>query len=161
VRPPRDWNKVARLPGFHRWVGFAIDPKRSRKGLCTVVGTVRRIHLNINRVVHGGVYATILDTAMGAAVVTTLAPDETTATTSLYIEFVRPAREGEHLVARGELVRRGRHLAFVRGELSDSEGRLLGQAHGTWYIWGSADGTWKSSPSGKVVSRPTPHRKEV
>ena len=84
-------------------------------------------------------YATILDTAMGAAVVTTLTEDETTATTSLYVEFLRPAREGDHLTARGEVLRRGRHLAFVEGDLYDSQNQRLSQAHGTWYIWSSAE----------------------
>ena len=64
-------------------------------------GLVEPRHLNINGVVHGGVYATILDTAMGGAVVTMLDEDETTATTSLYVEFLRPAREGQTLRARG------------------------------------------------------------
>lgn len=136
---PRDWESVARLEGFHSAVGFAIDPAASGDGKCTVRGLVERRHLNINGVVHGGVYATILDTAMGGAVVTTLGPDEVTATTSLYVEFFRPAREGVHLAALGELVRRGRHLAFVQGRLTDEEGRQLSQAHGTWYIWSQQD----------------------
>jgi len=80
-----------------------------------VTGKVEHRHLNINGVVHGGVYATILDTAMGAAVVTLLGPGETTATTSLYVEFLRAAREGDHLTARGGVLRRGRHIAFVEG----------------------------------------------
>jgi uncharacterized protein (TIGR00369 family) len=103
----------------------------------TVAGRVERRHLNINGVVHGGVYATILDTAMGGAVVSLLTPDETTATTSLYVEFLRAAREGELLTAVGHLLRRGRHVAFVEGELTGSDGERLSQGHGTWYIWSS------------------------
>ncbi|HZY92196.1 MAG TPA: PaaI family thioesterase [Thermoplasmata archaeon] len=144
VRPPPDWPSVAALGGFHHEVGFSIDPAASGPGFCTVVGAVERRHLNINQVVHGGVYATILDTAMGGAVVTKLAGDEVTATTSLYVEFLRPAREGQTLRARGEVVRRGRHLAFVKGDLTDGEGAALSQAHGTWYIWSQGDGTWES-----------------
>ncbi|MFZ1023933.1 MAG: PaaI family thioesterase [Thermoplasmata archaeon] len=144
VRPPADWASAARLGGFHRNVGFAIDPKQSGPGSGTVRGIVRKRHLNINGVVHGGVYATILDTAMGAAVMSRLDADEVTATTSLYIEFIRPAREGQELIARGDVLRRGQHLAFVEGQLTSDEGKLLGQAHGTWYIWSSADQTWSS-----------------
>lgn len=155
VRLPRDWRAVARMGGFHRLVGFAIDPAGSGDGRCTVTGTVEDRHLNINQVVHGGVYATILDTAMGGAVVTLLAPDEVTATTSLYVEFLRPAREGQRLVARGEVVRRGRHLAFVEGDLKDGDGRRLGQAHGTWYIWSAGDGTWSGAgPPASRAARP-------
>lgn len=142
VRPPADWSIVSRLGGFHREVGFSIDPASTRDGVCVVSGVVERRHLNINQVVHGGVYATILDTAMGGAVVTLLREQEVTATTSLYIEFLRPAREGQALRAKGEVVRRGRHLAFVKGDLVDGDGKGLSQAHGTWYIWSAGDGTW-------------------
>lgn len=105
----------------------------------TVTGKVEHRHLNINGVVHGGVYATILDTSMGAAVVSVLGPSETTATTSLYVEFLRAAREGETLTARGEVLRRGRHIAFAEGNLYGSDGRRFSQARGTWYIWSAED----------------------
>jgi uncharacterized protein (TIGR00369 family) len=134
-RLPRSWMMVARMPGFHRSIGFTIDPEGSGPGVCTVRGTVLARHLNINGVVHGGVYATALDTAMGGAVVSVLAPGESTATTSLYVEFLRSARAGVELVARGEILRRGRHLAFVEGKLDDGSGKQFAQAHGTWYIW--------------------------
>jgi uncharacterized protein (TIGR00369 family) len=129
--------RAARLGGFHQEVGFRIDPASSQRGLCTVTGHVEHRHLNINGVVHGGVYATILDTAMGASVVSLLREGETTATTSLYVEFLRAAREGDTLTARGEVLRRGRHIAFVEGNLYGADGRRLSQARGTWYIWSS------------------------
>ena len=116
-------------------MGFKIDIERSGRGMCTVTGQVEPRHLNINSVVHGGVYATILDTAMGAAVLSVLGSGETAATTSLYVEFLRAAREGDTLTARGEVLRRGRHLAFAEGNLYGEDGRRLSQARGTWYIW--------------------------
>ncbi|MCI4330281.1 MAG: PaaI family thioesterase [Thermoplasmata archaeon] len=146
IRPPRDWKSAARLGGFHREVGLTIDPEASGNGVCVVRGTVEPRHLNINQIVHGGVYATALDTAMGAAVVSLLSEEEVTATTSLYVDFLRPARLGQRLIGRGEVVRRGRHLAFVRGTLTDGEARLLGSASGTWYIWSIGDGTWGQGP---------------
>jgi uncharacterized protein (TIGR00369 family) len=154
VRAPTDWAKASNLGGFHRESGFTIQPKESGHGFCTVVGTVEKRHLNINGVVHGGVYATILDTAMGGSVVSLLAEGEITATTSLYVEFLRPAQEGAHLRARGDVVRRGRHIAFAEGNLYDEEDRRLSQAHGTWYIWARADQTWTGLPKG--ARRPAP-----
>jgi uncharacterized protein (TIGR00369 family) len=136
---PRDWTRMRSLGGFHQEVGFTIDAETTGEGFCSVTGRVERRHLNINGVVHGGVYATILDTAMGGAVVSLLTPAETTATTSLYVEFLRAAREGDLLTAVGHVLRRGRHIAFVEGELSGGDGRRLSQARGTWYIWSSDD----------------------
>lgn len=148
VRPPADWTKKGELPGFHKESGFSIEPVGTGNGVCIVVGAVEARHLNINGVVHGGVYATILDTAMGGAVVSILEDGEVTATTSLYVEFLRPAQEGQTLRAEGRLVRRGRHLAFVEGNLTDGRDVLLSQAHGTWYIWSQADGTWSGKKPG-------------
>jgi uncharacterized protein (TIGR00369 family) len=125
--------------GFHHEIGFQVVPEKSGKGFCTITGRVEPRHLNINQIVHGGVYATVLDTAMGASVVSLLREGETTATTSLYVEFLRAAREGDELTAKGEVLRRGRHIAFCEGNLFDAEGRRLSQARGTWYIW-SSDG---------------------
>jgi uncharacterized protein (TIGR00369 family) len=141
IRPMPDLLRAARRGGFHSEVGFHIDEVHSRHGTVTVAGTVERRHLNINGVVHGGVYATILDTAMGASVVSVLNDGETTATTSLYIEYLRAAREGETLSARGEVLRRGRHIAFAEGNLYGSDGRRYSQAHGTWYIWSEEPAT--------------------
>lgn len=148
------------MGGFHHRVGFRIVPGETGHGVCTVGGVVQARHLNINQVVHGGVYATILDTAMGGAVVSLLREGEVTATASLYIEFIRPAGEGERLTARGEVVRRGRHLAFVEGNLVDRDGRRLSQAHGTWYIWSAGDGTWtRSARTKRAPTRPPPRPK--
>ena len=138
--------------GFHHEVGFAIDFARSGRGVCTVTGRVELRHLNINSVVHGGVYATILDTAMGAAVLSVLSQGETTATTSLYVEFLRAAKEGDSLTARGEVLRRGRHVAFAEGNLYDEDGRRLSQARGTWYIW-SPEATVETPRRSRPASR--------
>lgn len=139
IRPLPDLLAAARRGGFHTEVGFQVDAARSGRGFVTVTGKVESRHLNINGVVHGGVYATILDTSMGAAVVSLLRETETTATTSLYVEFLRAAREGETLTARGEVLRRGRHIAFAEGNLTGSDGRTFAQARGTWYIWSEDD----------------------
>ncbi len=157
--PPPRWPKLRYLGGFHREVGFLIDPKATGKGFCSVVGRVEPRHLNINGVVHGGVYATILDTAMGGAVISELTEAETTATASLYVEFLRPAREGAELRARGEVVRRGRHLAFVEGTLTGEGGHRMSQAHGTWYIWSRGDTPPAPAAAAAGAGRPDARRK--
>ena len=101
IRPLPDLLAAARRGGFHSEVGFVVDAARSGHGFVTVTGRVETRHLNINGVVHGGVYATILDTAMGASVVSMLRETETTATTSLYIEFLRAARRRSGVGATG------------------------------------------------------------
>ncbi len=147
TRPLPDLFRAARRGGFHQEVGFRVIPEKSGRGFATVAGRVEHRHLNINGVVHGGVYATILDTAMGASVVSLLTDEETTATTSLYVEFLRAAREGDVLSARGRVLRRGRHIAFAEGNLVGADGETLSQARGTWYIWSATDRSPGPPPS--------------
>jgi uncharacterized protein (TIGR00369 family) len=126
--------KFSNAQAFHGAIGLRVDSGATHGGRSLVTGKVTRRHLNVNGVVHGGVYATILDTAMGWAVKTTCGPDEIMATISLYIEFIRAARLGQTLVARGKITRRGNHVAFCQGKLTDEKGILLAAAKGAWYV---------------------------
>jgi uncharacterized protein (TIGR00369 family) len=80
--------------------------------------------------VHGGVAATLLDSCMGAAVMSTLDAETAYTTTQLSISLVRPILAGSgELFADGKVVHRGGRLVTAEGKLTDGKGRLL--AHGT------------------------------
>ena len=81
-------------------------------------------------VVHGGMVATLLDTAMGAACASTLTDDQGFLTADLHVEFYRPARPGR-LRADGRVVQRTRRVAFCAAELTDADGELLASARCT------------------------------
>lgn len=91
-------------------------------------------HRNRRGVAHGGVVSALLDTALGAAVVSTLTPQEWCGTLQLSVQFRDPAR-GAVLQARGRVVRRGRTVAFAEGEALDEAGRVVASAQGVWTIW--------------------------
>jgi acyl-coenzyme A thioesterase PaaI-like protein len=46
------------------------------------------------------------------------------------VQFLRPARPGR-LVGRGRVVRRGRDVAFLAGELADDSGQIVAVATAT------------------------------
>ncbi|HEY1369541.1 MAG TPA: PaaI family thioesterase [Gaiellaceae bacterium] len=75
-------------------------------------------------IVHGGLVATLLDTAMGGACWTTMEPDESFLTADLRVEFLRSARPGT-LRAEGRVVHRTRRVVFCEAELRDGDGTLL------------------------------------
>ncbi len=87
--------------------------------------------LNPMGTLHGGFYCSLLDSALGCAVHSTLGPGERYTTVQIDVTFVRPMRPGDEAVeAVGEMVHRGRRTASARGELRGVEsGRLY--AHGT------------------------------
>lgn len=71
---------------------------------------------------HGGVVATLVDTAANAAAVTVdaFAPDTRIATVSMTVNYTGPARG--HLVAEATCTARGRRLCSVTVDVRDASG---------------------------------------
>ena len=87
-------------------------------------------HFNPIGVVHGGLAATLLDSAMGAAVHSTLEHGGGYTTLETKFNLVRPmtADTGE-VRAEGTVVHRGGRVATAEGRVTRADGKLL--AHGT------------------------------
>ena len=81
-------------------------------------------------IVHGGMVATVLDTAMGGACATVLEPGESFLTADLQVEFLRAARPGA-LRAEGRVVHRTRRVVFCAADLYDADGVHLASARCT------------------------------
>jgi len=76
----------------------------------------------------------LLDSAMGAAVISAIPKEWWCATTGLSVQFVAGPREGR-VVGVGRVLKRGKSVAFVHGEAHDASGRLVATAQGTWHLW--------------------------
>jgi uncharacterized protein (TIGR00369 family) len=81
-------------------------------------------------VIHGGLVATLLDTAMGGACWSLLEEGETFLTADLHVEFLRSSRPGT-LRAEGKVVHRTKRVVFCAGELYDAAGEHLASARCT------------------------------
>jgi uncharacterized protein (TIGR00369 family) len=77
-------------------------------------------------VIQGGFLAAMLDDTLGPALVATLGPGQFAPTIDLHVQFLRPARPGR-LTGRGRLIRRGKDVAFMTGELLDDSGQIVGK----------------------------------
>jgi uncharacterized protein (TIGR00369 family) len=88
-------------------------------------------HYNPIGVVHGGLAATLLDSAMGCAVHTTLPAGWSYGTLDLSARFVRPITiDTGRIVCEGVVVHRGSKTATTEGRVwAQDSGKLL--AHGT------------------------------
>ena len=92
-------------------------------------------HAESGPIVHGGMVATLLDTAMGGACWSILEAEQSFLTADLRVEFMRSARPGT-LRAEGRVVERTRRVAFCSGELFDAEGALLAASRCTQILRG-------------------------
>jgi uncharacterized protein (TIGR00369 family) len=112
---------------------FLVDVE---KGKATFQGTPQTAHLNPMGTVHGGWYATLLDSAVGCAVQTTLAPGQAYTTAELSVNLVRGARlDGGPLRAIGTVLHGGRQLATAEGKIVDAQGRLYAHATTTCLVF--------------------------
>lgn len=86
-------------------------------------------HYNPLGTVHGGMVATLVDTALGCAVQTKLPAGTAYTTVDLQISFVRPITVDTGRVScTGEVVRVGRRIGRAIARVEDAEGRLLAYA---------------------------------
>jgi uncharacterized protein (TIGR00369 family) len=81
--------------------------------------------------VHGGIAATLLDTALGCAVHTTLGAGQGYTTADLQVRYLRPmSADTGRVIAEATVVHTGRRLATAEGRLTvEDGGKLL--AHGS------------------------------
>ncbi len=91
--------------------------------------------LNPMGTVHGGIAMTLLDSATGAAVHTTLNAGESYATLETKVNLLRPITpDGCEIFAEGSLLQRGRRVASAEGRLRNQAGILLAHATSTCII---------------------------
>ena len=85
---------------------------------------------------YGGALAMLADCVMGAAVSTTLPPASSYASLDLKVYFVRPVNpDGRDLIARGEVVHRGRTVSVAKGEIIDADGKRVATATSSHLIF--------------------------
>ncbi|MER6675149.1 PaaI family thioesterase [Streptomyces sp. NPDC000983] len=93
-------------------------------------------HYNPIGSVHGGVYATLLDSAAGCAVQSTLPPGMGYTSLDLTVKFLkRITADTGRVRAVGTVVSRGRQTALAEARLLDERGRLLAHATSSCMIF--------------------------
>jgi uncharacterized protein (TIGR00369 family) len=112
------------------WRLLSVSPE---EGTIEVAFTASEAFLNPAGVIQGGFLAAMLDDTLGPALVAGLSPGDFAPTTDLHVQFLRPARPGR-LTGRGRVLRRGRDVAFLAGELLDEDGAVVAVASSTVQI---------------------------
>jgi uncharacterized protein (TIGR00369 family) len=115
-------NTIARTLGY--------DIAEAEAGRVVVTADPREVHLNPAGTVHGGLAATMLDSAMGLAIQSMLDRGVGSTTLEFKMSFLRPITpETGPIRAEGIVISRGRRVGTAEGRVTDREGRLL--VHGT------------------------------
>ena len=87
-------------------------------------------HYNGLGIAHGGLAATLLDSALGCAINATMPPGKIFTTLEMKINYVRPiTRERGELRCEANMIHAGGRVATAEGRIVDREGKIY--AHGT------------------------------
>jgi uncharacterized protein (TIGR00369 family) len=110
---------------FHTWMGMQVVDVR--EGEVDLALDARDHHANLSGGLHGGVIATLADTAAGLAVRSAIAPGSGHVTVNLDVQYLRAGTTGT-ISAHGRVVRIGRSLAFAEADVKDPDGAVLARA---------------------------------
>jgi uncharacterized protein (TIGR00369 family) len=115
---------------------FAIHAAEVEHGRIVFEGVPEFRHYNPLGMVHGGFAATLLDSALGCAIFSTLKKGDTWTTLELKINYVRALTKDTGPVrAEGRVIHRGRTVATSEGDLKDRAGKLYAHATTTCMIF--------------------------
>ena len=96
---------------------------------CTVRDDLR----NFAGVLHGGVWATLVDVAVGASVMRYVEGRRPATTVEMKLNYFRPVVNGT-VIARAHLQRTGNHLCIGRVDLFDEANNLVGAGMATYML---------------------------
>ena len=91
-------------------------------------------HLNTMGGVHGGYAATVIDTATGYAVLSTLDSNQYSMTIDLQVKMLRPIPKNTTLYSEGRLINRSTSLGISEATIKDKDGKLYATGNASLMI---------------------------
>lgn len=120
-------------PGAARYLGYSITVAET--GHVRLEFEPAAEHLNFFQTVHGGVLAGLLDTAMGCALITTLAAGEHNTIIDLHTKYLRPVNVGSGTFAVDAVVEHcGRRQRTMNAKIVDAAGKVYATATATGLV---------------------------
>ncbi|MCR8849243.1 PaaI family thioesterase [Rossellomorea sp. SC111] len=112
---------------------FAMD-RKVEDGNLEVSIPITPVTHNSLEIVHGGVTATLVDTAMGTLANMILPEGYGAVTTNLNVHYLAPGI-GERLTAHATVVHQGSKTIVVDGKVVSSEGKIVAHSTGSFFIF--------------------------
>jgi acyl-CoA thioesterase len=110
---------------FPKMLGIELDSIEPGRACLSL--EVRKELLQLQGVMHGGVMATLIDTAVAFAIVSSSAPGDQFTTVEMKVNYLAPVRCGR-VRADARLIRNGRRIIVADCDAYDSNGRLVAKA---------------------------------
>jgi uncharacterized protein (TIGR00369 family) len=121
----RALGRAFRFSNTARQFGFRLE--HAEQGSATLRMKVQPRHMQIHGVVHGGVLASLADTAGGLAIYLSLPSGSRAATVEMKMNFLEPVQSGT-VFAEARILRQGKYLAVVECDLRDDRNRMVAKS---------------------------------
>ena len=115
---------------FSKHIGAKVE--EVEPGRSAVFIDVEEHHLNGTGTLHGGVYASLIDNAMGLSVLALVGV--MTATIEMNVHLLGAVSEGR-ITCQSEVVHRTRRTATAEAKVYDSEGNLVAMGTGAFRVF--------------------------
>lgn len=113
-----------------------LDAMEVEEGSVTFYLWPQEFHYNPLGTVHGGVISTMLDSAAGCSVHSTLPAGVAYTSLDLNVKFLRPVTVASgRLTCTGRVLQRGRRTALAEARMTDAAGRLVAHATSSCLIF--------------------------
>jgi len=119
-------------------IGDTMDfiPVHTERGIAIFQGQPKLRHYNPLGTVHGGWFCTLLDSALGCAVHTTLPAGKGYTTLELKVNMIRALTDAVPLVrAEGRVIHVGRQVATAEGRIVGPDGKIYAHATTTCMVF--------------------------
>lgn len=145
--PHNVWRETAGLEIFRKMIAGELPQPpiagtldfrlaKIENGRAEFVGASRVDFYNPLGTTHGGYIATLLDSAMGCAIQSTLEAGRGSTSLEFKVNFVRPIFETTgKLKAVGEIINAGRRIVTAEAKLIDEAGKLYAHATTTCFVF--------------------------
>ncbi|GAA5317359.1 MAG: hypothetical protein AseanaTS_25640 [Candidatus Pelagadaptatus aseana] len=137
-----NWTNEKHLTGMERLKKF--EAQENRSGMAENLGyTIEHIeegrviyhytpkdrHQNLIGSLHGGILASLIDTAMGAAVMTKLGASEFHTMTDLTVKFIGAVRDdNEQLIIEASVDHAGKRMFATEGTIKNKDGKIIARS---------------------------------
>jgi uncharacterized protein (TIGR00369 family) len=116
------------------YIGAALAMERTTgPDTCEVTIPITPFTYNSLEIVHGGITATLVDTAMGTLANILLPEGLGAVTTNLNIHYLAPGRHG-NLTAKATLVHKGSKTLVIDGKVQSDDGKIVAHSTGSFFV---------------------------
>lgn len=94
---------------------------------------VLKKHLATPIAAHGGAISALMDATMGVCALSeVIRDDKVVSTLEMKLSFIAPALLGDMLDAKAKIIKSGKRILFVEGEIRNQDDKLIAMATGTF-----------------------------